>query len=551
MRSLLLALIPGMAVAALAGQDLPQPAEVHYGYAGPLQANAWQVGMECYVPVAATRAWGWKVSVAQFDAKVEAEGRTIRVPYRIQAGQQVVPLGLIVKQLGGSSGWKVGTGTFEVWSVLGRVKVGEAGVEVDAPFPVQARLGYLKDAGKAVLDLHGARIESYSEIELPSSARVAQHRPNVVRITLDTAQRFLVDERHAKPARQLDAKLGDADHPQAAREAPAPEKVVPKEPVVLQPEPEPEPVPPPNTGIMAGPVRVSEEGPIVTILDVPITAPLADAPRISRPLPHVLRLVLPGAGYQPMPNDQGYGGAVQKVVSEQHPHAVAVEITLARPVGLEMSYTGGNVRLTLIKPKVGDGKLAGKTVVVDAGHGGHDSGARSPDKGTREKDLALKVALKTASALAAEGATVILTRKSDVFIELKERSEIANRNGADFFISCHINSNRNPGSSSGTITFHHKKDPIGILLAECLHRELIKAIKLPSKGVWSDQRIYNSGFAVLRYANMPAVLLELGFINHKTDRARMTSASFPDDVARAVVRGLRIFLGDVKAKEED
>jgi hypothetical protein len=70
MRSLLLALIPGMAVAALAGQDLPQPAEVHYGYAGPLQANAWQVGMECYVPVAATRAWGWKVSVAQFDAKV-------------------------------------------------------------------------------------------------------------------------------------------------------------------------------------------------------------------------------------------------------------------------------------------------------------------------------------------------------------------------------------------------------------------------------------------------------------------------------------------------
>lgn len=88
-----------------------------------------------------------------------------------------------------------------------------------------------------------------------------------------------------------------------------------------------------------------------------------------------------------------------------------------------------------------------------------------------------------------------------------------------------------------------------MLLAECIQNEMAKSSKLKSIGVWSDNRIYQSGFAVLRYAQMPAVLLEMGFINHTGDRARMTSATFPDDVSRAILRGLRIYLGDVKAEK--
>ena len=72
----MLALLPGMAVAALAGQ-LPQSAEVNFGYAGPLKASAWQIGSECYVPIEATRAWGWNVTLTRFEASIEAEGRTL------------------------------------------------------------------------------------------------------------------------------------------------------------------------------------------------------------------------------------------------------------------------------------------------------------------------------------------------------------------------------------------------------------------------------------------------------------------------------------------
>jgi len=198
----------------------------------------------------------------------------------------------------------------------------------------------------------------------------------------------------------------------------------------------------------------------------------------------------------------------------------------------------------LIKPNVGNGHLAGKIVVVDAGHGGHDSGAKSPAKDAFEKNLTLKIAKQLSNRLTAEGATVIMTRTTDTFIELKERAMIANRNGAHFFISCHINSNVVSNSTSGGMTFYHKKDPIGQLLADCIQREIAKVSGLKSMGTWSDQRIYQSGFAVLRHSTMPAVLIEFGFINHNFDRKRMVTADFQSDVAGAIVKGLKVYLGE-------
>lgn len=555
MRSLLLALIPGMAASALASQDTSLPAEVVYGYAGQMRGKAWQVGTECFVPIAETRAWGWTVTLSRYDAKIDAEGRTIRVPFRMQSGREVLPLSQVMKQLGATGGWRVGTRTYDVWSTIQTVKVDAEGIQVEAPFPIKVKTAYQSDPPKAMIDLIGARLESYTEIEMPASARISQLDQNVVRIILDTDQRVVESPDLLKPMRSFELSLGPAPASSPARDPDVsrPPGFVPpigsQDPLLIEP-----PLSLADTAIppgsrlkvFAGPVHVLQDGPTAATISVPITAVLAGAPKISRPLPNVIRVVFPGARYTEAPEGTPYKGSVEQVAFEQFDHAAVVEITLSRPMGIEMSYSDHGVRLLLMKPQVGDGKLAGKTIVVDAGHGGHDSGARSPDKRTREKDLTLKIATKLASALAAEGATVIMTRKSDVFIPLKERSEVANRNDADFFISCHINSNHNSNSSSGTITFHHAQESESILLAESIQLELKKAAKLPSMGVWSDQRIYDNGFAVLRYAKMPAVLLELGFINNRSDRARITSESYPSDVARAVVRGLRVYLGDVK-----
>jgi N-acetylmuramoyl-L-alanine amidase len=167
-----------------------------------------------------------------------------------------------------------------------------------------------------------------------------------------------------------------------------------------------------------------------------------------------------------------------------------------------------------------------------------------------EKDLTLKIGTFLAEALTAEGATVILTRKTDVNPSLRERSAIANRNHADFFISIHINSNRLANSRSGSIAFHHGEEPIGSLLAECIQGEVAKAGGLPSLGPESDTSIYSSGFAVLRYAKMPAMLLECGFINDAHDLRRMVTDDFQRKIATAVVQGLKVYLGDAKTEEQ-
>ncbi|MBI3722243.1 MAG: N-acetylmuramoyl-L-alanine amidase [Fimbriimonas ginsengisoli] len=200
----------------------------------------------------------------------------------------------------------------------------------------------------------------------------------------------------------------------------------------------------------------------------------------------------------------------------------------------------------MFKPNIGNGRLAGRTVVVDAGHGGHDTGAKAPDGSLIEKLMTLEIAKLTAERLGEEGATVIMTRRTDEFIPLPDRSEVANRSGADFFLSIHINSNGQNTSSTGGITFIHEHDPTCQVLAECIQHEIALVSHLPSLGVWSDTKIYHSGFSVLRHAKVPAVLIEMGFLSNEYDRAVMATPQFKENAAKAIVAGLKVYLGDVK-----
>ena len=104
------------------------------------------------------------------------------------------------------------------------------------------------------------------------------------------------------------------------------------------------------------------------------------------------------------------------------------------------------------------GNFAIKTVVIDAGHGGKDPGATGPGK-TNEKDVALAVALKLGDYIQKNfpDVNVIYTRKTDVFIELHERAELANKSKADLFIAIHCNSNNSPtvyGTSTYVLGLH-------------------------------------------------------------------------------------------------
>jgi N-acetylmuramoyl-L-alanine amidase len=298
--------------------------------------------------------------------------------------------------------------------------------------------------------------------------------------------------------------------------------------------------------VKAGPLQVDVESANRLNLSMKLNGFLQRPAQFRRPEPTVLEVVLFNTEIQPTTTQNVNSPNISEVTIREEGDNSVLSLRLARPMGVELSPGASGLTIHLIKPKVGNGQLAGKTVVVDAGHGGTDSGAKSPARDAFEKNLTLKIAKELSERLTAEGATVIMTRKSDVFIELKERAMIANRNNADFFISCHINSNQLSNSTSGGMTFYHKQDPIGQLLADCIQREIAKVSGLKSMGTWSDQRIYQSGFAVLRHSTMPAVLIEFGFINHNVDRKRMVTADFQSAVAGAVVKGLKVYLGDGK-----
>jgi N-acetylmuramoyl-L-alanine amidase len=182
--------------------------------------------------------------------------------------------------------------------------------------------------------------------------------------------------------------------------------------------------------------------------------------------------------------------------------------------------------------------------VIDPGHGGNQAGARFRE-GNRivyEKDITLAIGLKVAERLAKLGASVIMTRAEDTSIGLYERTAMANQAGAHFFISIHCDSNPRPNSASGTTIYYHRDDADSRALGQAILNEIVKVSGLPSKGVRSDTMLYQSGLAVLRTSQMPAVLIEVGYLNHYRDRQKLLDPQFQDAVAAAIVRGLKAYV---------
>ena len=195
-------------------------------------------------------------------------------------------------------------------------------------------------------------------------------------------------------------------------------------------------------------------------------------------------------------------------------------------------------------------------VVIDAGHGGKDPGAVG--KTAKEKDIVLSVALKLGNLIKKNypNVKVIYTRDKDVFVELGERANIANRNNADLFISIHVNSVDGNSSSHGTETFVmglHKNDANlavakrenpesniifslfqnaysdqSLLLAASIEDEFKTSIKRFDRGV------KQAGFLVLWKTAMPSVLTELGFISNPEEEQYLKSDAGQTELAISI-----------------
>ena len=196
-------------------------------------------------------------------------------------------------------------------------------------------------------------------------------------------------------------------------------------------------------------------------------------------------------------------------------------------------------------------------VYIDSGHGGTDSGASF--YGAYEKKLNLSVGKYLKNELEKKGYTVIMSRETDTFVPLTDRALEANKLGADIFISLHHNSMGGSGTGKGieTFLFHKVASGFGqetnknnfklndprisesLNLAENVHSNLIK-----STGMY-DRGVKGNNFNVLRNTHIPAVLVELGFIDNRNELAIIKSTSFQKNAASAMANGIDKYFASI------
>jgi N-acetylmuramoyl-L-alanine amidase len=231
-----------------------------------------------------------------------------------------------------------------------------------------------------------------------------------------------------------------------------------------------------------------------------------------------------------------------------------------------------------------------RVIVLDAGHGGHDTGAVGPG-GLQEKDLVLDVTRRVARLLEEKlDVKVLLSRDSDHFVTLRDRTTFANRERADLFVSIHANAHRE-SASAGVETYflsseatdgaarqvaalensvvQLEKTPArasgrldavkAILwdlaqsefqqessrLAEVVQDSMTQSLRIPNRGV------KQAGFYVLGGAAMPAILIEIGFVTNPKEERRLKETKYRDEIARAIFAGLAEYKKRYDARARD
>lgn len=194
---------------------------------------------------------------------------------------------------------------------------------------------------------------------------------------------------------------------------------------------------------------------------------------------------------------------------------------------------------------VAAGSLAGQTIVIDPGHGGMDGGATA--YGRVEKLVTLPIGLDLSALLRGAGARVVLTRGTDQFVSLANRTSIANAAGADAFVSIHANALSEP-SYSGLTTFFGA--PSGFVTGVTRSPALVSASRALASDVQaatqartgaSDRGIQQADYYVLGNAQMPAILVETGFITNPAEGQRLVNPAYQESLAAGIANGLARF----------
>lgn len=542
MKLKLLSFVPWMVTVAAWAEEAP--VTVEYGFSEAVSTEVVRFGEECWIQLDQTRVWGWKGTAASGTADISADGRMLRLPTRQVNRSTYISLSEAARQLGAVSWW-----TDQVFHIAGQIRSIEfsgSRLRIDSTIAFRVSSFELENPRRIVLDLKGVALSENQVFDLPGMVRINQFEPNTVRIVLDDPTANKPSTVPVLSARYFDLHFGDYRWLPAGATEPDPIRSTPP-PVILNPPPvESSPTRTPARELRQVRVEPREEG--RNVISFSFNQAKQQVPVVQyRTVTEIL------VDFSEVVTAQNLifeakGDLVESVTYETTGRSTRAVIKTVRPLAFSISTQGATTYLSLKAPSREAAQLRGKRITLDAGHGAHDSGAHAG--GVKEKDIALAVTRLVAEELNNQGAGVVLTRNSDTFLSVGSRPQVANKNATDLFVSIHINSNTVANSQSGLITFFHKQSPEGRLLATAIYQEIAKVNDLPDIGVWSDNRIYQTGFGVLRGAEMPATLLELAFVNNANDRRLMVKPEWQQKIAKAIVKGIKVYFGDVKEESK-
>ena len=237
----------------------------------------------------------------------------------------------------------------------------------------------------------------------------------------------------------------------------------------------------------------------------------------------------------------------RRVPRKKAEHAASMAAALLVFVGgmLALSAWHKEAPVPPAVPVESPGTLAGVTILVDAGHGGYDGGARCRDSGLWEKELNLAVALQLEEALTARGAQVVMTRREDVDLctedrpanltkkrqDMQNRIALAKENQVDMVLSVHMNEYR-VRTESGPQVFYRAGCEGGRLLAGCVQEAMIAQLQ-PQK-----ERAAMAGDYFILQLDAPSVLVECGFVSNAQEEKLLLKEDYQKRVAEAIAMGV-------------
>ena len=527
-----------------AGTALPVPAPSRAPYRDPADGILY-VAPQSLAPLGGTYMLDERVGKATF---VGPDGAvTITVNYRtapdgIARSGVFVPANDVIEGLGGKCEWYPAKNTLQVRAVLTSVEMLGGQLRIKATLPVLPVITDNNGGRQIIVDISGTERGDLPKIldlqsPLVSQARVGQFSDDSARIVLDMKQPYAFSVLGGKPS--LTVVLNptiSADAFTMAKAAAAAENAPPSVKAVTR-KGASAPV-----GIVSGVAfhKTSDEDAqfIISADRVPSLRAALSKGRLTLDLLNTTLASNIGA----LANfDHPFLKAVHLLANGPSATQLIVDLTRAVVYTVRPGSKGA-VEVDLSLPRGAVGKLAGKTIVVDPGHGGHDSGAPGVN-GTMEKNVNLAIATQLTAELRDAGANVILTRSTDYFIPVDERPVIANRAGADFFISIHADSSDHNHSVTGSTVYYHFNQPSCKTLAGCIADRLADIGDIRSKGVGSDGiRFPGVGYGVLRGSQMVAVLVECGYMTSSADVRHLNDSATQKKTARAIVGGLRDYI---------